>query len=146
MSKSKCQIVVSILLSLLLLAPKAYPIPSEERHPVLLYEAEDLPRIRENASRAPYDAWWRAVQEEADRALGIEVQGMGKEMGTERRKTEYAKVLAFAYAFTEEVEYAQKAAEFLTSVAFPPDGGEWGEMHFEAEGAASFHTARAAHA
>lgn len=112
-------------------------MPSE-RHPVLLYEAEDLPRIRENVSRAPYEAWGRAVQAKADLALGIDVQGMGKETGMERRKTEYAKILAFAYAFTEQSEYAQKAEEFLTSVAFPPDGGVWGELHFEAEGAVSF--------
>ncbi|MCK5328426.1 MAG: heparinase II/III family protein, partial [Candidatus Latescibacteria bacterium] len=139
MSKSIGSIRLSILLSVLLFltATETFSMPPE-RHPLLLCEAEEWSGIRDNASRAPYAAWWHAVQGEADRAIGIEVQEMGTEVGMERRKTEYAKILAFAYAFTEEIEYAQKAAELLTSVAFPPDGGAWGEMHFEAEGAVSF--------
>lgn len=126
---------IALILSFLLITmiPPAWALPPE-RHPVLLYEFEDLPRIKERITRAPYDAWWAWIQDQADEALTLDFSTIEGD----RFKTRYAKALAFAYVVTDSLAYADRAKAALVAVQFPVDGGQWGELHFEAEGAANY--------
>ncbi len=104
------------------------------RHPVLLYEEVDIPVIKDRIEREPYASWWAWIKGKSDEALS---KSAGQ-LGDERQKTRFAKALAFAYMITQDSTYAQKAIDVMKAVKFPPRGGNLGEPHAEAEGAANY--------
>ncbi|UCE18039.1 MAG: heparinase II/III family protein [Gemmatimonadota bacterium] len=67
------------------------------------------------------------MKRRADEALSADIQ----KTTLERKKSEYAKALAFAYVVTEDTAYAEKAAEILGSIRTRSNGGNWGDIHQE---------------
>ena len=119
-----------VIAAALCLAESALALPPEQ-HPSLLYEAEDLPTLRERIARAPYAEWWGTLQSQADQFLSWDPA----DVSDQKNRAIDAKMLAFVYALSEETQYAEKAVEFLRAVSFPPRGGDLGELHSEAEAA-----------
>ncbi len=96
-----------------------------ERHPGLLFTAEQVPLLRERIQRSPYSDWWQIVLQRA--------QSTPATLAVERSKARYAKSLAFAYLMTDDRAFADRAVELLKDVKFPPRGGDLGQPHNEGE-------------
>ena len=96
-----------------------------ERHPSLLFTAEQVPLLKERIQRPPYSDWWQVVLQRA--------RSTPSTFTAERSKARFAKSLAFAYQVTDEAAFAQRAVELLKDVKFPPRGGDLGEPHNEGE-------------
>ena len=108
------------------LRPIIQSFPSEN-HPVLLFTAEELPTIRSRIERESYSSWWKWAKHKADEALTADYS----ENTLERKKSEYAKALAFAYVVTQDTIYAEKAKEVLETITSRCAGGNWGDIHTE---------------
>ena len=98
-----------------------------ETHPVLLFTLDEIPTIRSRITHEPYASWWKWVEKKANEALTVEYT----EISLERKKSEYAKSLAFAYVITEDTAYAEKAKIVLASILTHCEGGNWGDIHTE---------------
>ena len=100
-----------------------------EHHPSLLFSAAEVPRLKDRVQRLPYSSWWGTILSR----IGQPSTGLD-----ERAKIRRAKSLAFAYALTDSVPWAEAAAQLLEQVRFPPRGGDLGEPHIEGEAVALY--------
>ena len=103
----------------------AGPVLPAEEHPGLLFTAAEIPLLQARIQREPYTTWWQTVRARAESTPAS--------FDDERTRARYAKSLAFAYLMTGDEAFAQRAAELLEEMKFPPRGGDLGEPHAEGE-------------
>ena len=103
---------------------QALDLPSEQ-HPALLFSNAEVAVLKDRIQRQPYAQWWQTVLSRAE--------SVPSEFTEERTKARYAKSLAFAYVITDSTDFAQRAADILEDMNFPPRGGDLGEPHNEGE-------------
>jgi len=89
----------------------------EETHPFILYTSEDVGLIRERLSQEPYQSWFTTVIREADLILQKKIAWNQTEI-PKVTQGYYAKMLAFAYVFTDSSSenhetYGDEAARAL---------------------------------
>ena len=94
---------------------------------MLLFKSKDIPTIRSRVNREPYASWWTWVKTRADDALTVDIA----KSALERKKSEYAKALAFAYIVTGDTAYAEKGTHILETILIRGEGGNWGDIHQE---------------
>lgn len=122
-----------VLLALLLAVPvggaSLPPLPAET-HPGLLFAAAERSRLRDRLGREPYAGWWQSLR--------LRVAAMPAPPRDERDRARYSELLALAWQMTDSVAFAEQAAGLMQGMRFPPRGGDLGEPHAEAEGAARY--------
>ena len=96
-----------------------------EKHPSLLFTADEIPQLRERIGREPYATWWQTIVER--------IESPPLEYRNDRAKVRQAKSLAFAYLIEGGQEHAREAVKLLREVKFPPRGGDMGEPHLEGD-------------
>lgn len=123
---ARCGVAMALLVAV---SAGAYDLPAEE-HPGLLFTSEQIPQLKERIQREPYATWWQTVLARAE--------SVPDAVAEERSKTRYAKSLAFAYLMTDSTAYAERAAELLLDMKFPPRDGDLGQPHNEGEVVAQY--------
>jgi len=93
-----------------------------EKHPIVLYTADELVEIKQRIKREPYSKWWREIKDKHEWVLNYDIMKWNR-----IQKARYAKIMAFVYAITKEEKYGDMARNLLLNMNY----GGYNKEHFE---------------
>jgi hypothetical protein len=88
-------------------------LPSGEVHPSLYFTSNDIVPLQERREAIPYSEWWSEIISKANASVA---QNLSSTSLSEEERSKGAKVCAFAYILTEDLQYLEKAKEALLAM------------------------------
>ena len=111
------------LIAIFVISFPSETFPQTETHPFILYSPDEMQTIRERLIEEPYASWFERLLNETDSIVQSDISWDSPEV-PEETKAYYAKLLAFAYAFSDisNINRTAYGTEAASSLYYIPSG------------------------